>query len=158
VPTPQGVGANFLARGFSRRWTVEVPTWKAPSRPPTKHSGRRSNAARFRMPRFITATNLRLAWIYIRQSDPDTAADRAGASIRRYARRHGVGDRYHDTLSRAWVRIVALAMTETAGAAGFEDLLAARPHLLDKRLPLKHSLGSDPPAEPSRLTACRPVV
>jgi hypothetical protein len=33
---------------------------------------------------------------------------------------------------------VALAMTETPWAPGFEDLLAARPHLLDKKLPLKH--------------------
>ncbi|HEV2282383.1 MAG TPA: hypothetical protein VGX75_08340 [bacterium] len=95
--------------------------------------------------------HLRLAWIYVRQSDPDTAANRAARSIRRYARHHGVGRRYHETLSRAWVRIVALAMAETPEAAGFEDLLAAQPHLLDKKLPLKHysaaRLWSDPARE-----------
>jgi hypothetical protein len=82
--------------------------------------------------------HLRLAWIYILESGPETAAIRVGQSIRRYAEHNGVGRRYHETLSRVWVRILGLAIAETPEAAGFEDLLAARPHLLDKTLPLKH--------------------
>jgi hypothetical protein len=82
--------------------------------------------------------HLRLAWIYLRQSDPDTAALRLGESIRRFAHHWGVGRKYHETLSRAWVRIVALAIAETPNAADFESLLTARPHLLDKKLPLRH--------------------
>ncbi len=82
--------------------------------------------------------HLRLAWIHLRESDLSTAATRVGQSIRRYAEHHGAARKYHETLSRAWVRIVALAIAETPGAAGFDDLLAARPHLLDKNLPLRH--------------------
>src|SRR5579864_8100124 len=82
--------------------------------------------------------HLRLAWICLRESDLDAAAHRVGESIRRYAKHHGAGRKYHETLSRAWVRIVALARAETPGAEGFDELVAARPHLLDKKLPLRH--------------------
>jgi hypothetical protein len=82
--------------------------------------------------------HLRLAWVYLSESDPDTAGTRAGRSIRQYAEHHGAGRKYHETLSLAWVRIVALAMAETPAAAGFDNLLATRPHLLDKKLPLRH--------------------
>lgn len=82
--------------------------------------------------------HLRLAWVYLRESDLDTAEARVGNGIRRYAEYSGAARKYHETLSRAWVRIVALAMAETPDAAGFDDLLTARPHLLDKKLPLKH--------------------
>lgn len=82
--------------------------------------------------------HLRLAWTCLRESDLETAARRVGESIRRYAAHHGVSRKYHETLSHAWVRIVALAMAETPEAGGFDELLAARPHLLDKKLPLRH--------------------
>lgn len=82
--------------------------------------------------------HLRLAWIHLRRSDPDTASVLVGESIRRFAEHHSAGRKYHETLSRAWVRIVALAIAETPDARGFDALLEARPHLLDKKLPLKH--------------------
>jgi hypothetical protein len=82
--------------------------------------------------------HLRLAWIYLRQSDLEAAAGLVGESIRRFAQHNGAARKYHETLSRAWVRIVALAIAETPDAVGFDGLVAARPHLLDKKLPLKH--------------------
>lgn len=82
--------------------------------------------------------HLRLAWIYLREVGPDAAAVRVSAGIRRYAEYHGAGARYHETLSRVWVRIVALAIAETPAAGAFHELLTLRPHLLDKKLPLKH--------------------
>ena len=82
--------------------------------------------------------HLSLAWIYLRELEPDAAAVRVTDGIRRYAEYHAAGARYHETLSRAWVRIVALAVAETPGAGAFDELLSLRPHLLDKKLPLKH--------------------
>lgn len=82
--------------------------------------------------------HLRLAWIYLRESDLDTAVRRLSQSIKRYAEHHGAGRNYHDTLTRAWARIVALAIAETPHAHAFGTLLAVHPHLLDKDLPLKH--------------------
>ncbi len=82
--------------------------------------------------------HLRLAWIYLRESDLDGATRSLSESINRYARHHGAGQKYHETLTRVWARIVALAIAETPHADAFGDLLAAQPHLLDKDLPLKH--------------------
>ena len=82
--------------------------------------------------------HLRLAWIYLRETDLDTAAKRLSESIRRYARHHGSMQKYHETLTQAWARIVALAIAEAPSAVTFGALLSAHPHLLDKDLPLKH--------------------
>ena len=82
--------------------------------------------------------HLRLAWIYLRESDLDTAVRRLRQSIKRYAQHQGAGHRYHETLTQAWARIVALAIAETPHADAFGALLAARAHLLDKNLPIKH--------------------
>lgn len=92
--------------------------------------------------------HLRLAWVYIRASDQDTAIGRLTQSIRRYAHHHGAGGRYHETLTRAWARIVAVAVAETPQATEFDALLVAQPHLLDQTLRLRHFspgvLWSDP--------------
>jgi len=82
--------------------------------------------------------HLRLAWIYLREADLDTAATRLSESIRRYARHHGSIQKYHETLTQAWAWIVALAIAEAPFAGTFDALLAAHPRLLDKDLPLKH--------------------
>lgn len=70
----------------------------------------------------------------------EVAAVSVSDGIRRYAEHQGTAANYHETLSRAWVRIVALAIAETPGAGAFDELLSLRPHLLDKKLPLKHYL------------------
>lgn len=82
--------------------------------------------------------HLRLAWIYLRESDLDSVMRRLSQSIKRYAHHHGAGQKYHETLTQVWARILM-------------ELLAAHPHLLDKDLPLKHFsrglLWSDPARE-----------
>jgi hypothetical protein len=82
--------------------------------------------------------HIRLAWIYLRESDFDGATRRLTEGIRRFASHHGSGQRYHETLTQSWARIVALAIAATPGAASVDELLATHPHLLDKGLPLKH--------------------
>jgi hypothetical protein len=59
------------------------------------------------------------------------------AGIRRLATAHGHAAKYNHTLSRAWVLVVALAMQHEPGA-GFDELLAAHPALLDNHLLLAH--------------------
>jgi hypothetical protein len=86
--------------------------------------------------------HIRLAWIYLRDSDLDGAITRITESIRRYADHHGASGRYHETLTQAWARIVALAIAATPRAASVDELLAAHPHLLDKGLPLRHFSGT----------------
>lgn len=74
--------------------------------------------------------HLRLAWIYVRRYGAASAGGRIGESIRRYAAHHGQPGKYHETVTMAWLRLLAQA-SECSGAASFAELLAACPELLD---------------------------
>lgn len=75
--------------------------------------------------------HLRLAWIYLRRLGVPAAAVRLGESIRRYAAHHGKPEKYHETVTVAWLRLLA-GSANRSGASSFEELLAASPDLLDK--------------------------
>ena len=90
--------------------------------------------------------HLRLAWIQIRRLGVDQASEAVTAAIRQFAARHGHGDRYHETMTRFWLRVVGMGITRHP-TLPFDELLAAEPHLLDKNLPYRHwsrdRMGSD---------------
>jgi hypothetical protein len=90
--------------------------------------------------------HLRLAWIQIRRLGLEQASDAVTGGIRRFAAHHGHADRYHETMTRFWVRAVGLGISRRP-TLPYEDLLAAEPHLLDKNLPYRHwsreRMGSD---------------
>src|ERR1700694_6221834 len=81
--------------------------------------------------------HLRLAWIQIRRLGLERASDAVTGAIRQFAGRHGHGDRYHETMTRFWLRVVGMGITRHP-TLPFDDLLAAEPHLLDKKLPYRH--------------------
>ena len=81
--------------------------------------------------------HLRLAWIQIRRLGLERATDAVTGAIRHFAARHGHGDRYHQTMTRFWLRVVGMGITRHP-TLPFDDLLAAEPHLLDKNLPYRH--------------------
>jgi hypothetical protein len=81
--------------------------------------------------------HLRLAWIQIRRLGLERGSDSVTGAIRQFAARHGHGDRYHETMTRFWLRVVGMGMTRHP-TLPFDDLLAAEPHLLDKNLPYRH--------------------
>jgi len=81
--------------------------------------------------------HLELAWSYLARYEPDQAQEVMAAAIRHLATAHGMPERYHDTLTRAWVHLVAVHR-ERWGAPTFDAFLAIednRPllhrHLLD---------------------------
>jgi len=90
--------------------------------------------------------HLRLAWIQIRRLGLPRAAEAVTTAIRQFATRHGHGDRYHETMTRFWLRVVGMGITRHP-TLHFNELLAAEPHLLDKNLPYRHwsreLMGSD---------------
>jgi hypothetical protein len=90
--------------------------------------------------------HLRLAWIQIRRLGLERASDAVAGAIRQFAARHGHADRYHETMTRFWLRVVGLGINRHP-TLPFDDLLAAEPHLLDKNLPYRHwsreRMGSD---------------
>jgi hypothetical protein len=90
--------------------------------------------------------HLRLAWIQIRRLGLERASDAVAGAIQQFAAHHGHADRYHETMTRFWLRVVGLGINRHP-TLGFDELLAAEPHLLDKNLPFSHwtreRMGSD---------------
>jgi hypothetical protein len=77
--------------------------------------------------------HLRLALIYLARHGKGEAAGRLSQAIRTYAAYHGKSDKYHETVTQAWLYLVAAAQDRAPGAS-FQDLLATTPELLDKSL------------------------
>jgi hypothetical protein len=65
------------------------------------------------------ADHLRLGWILLRSSDAETASDEAVKIIRAFGLHHGKGHAYHETVTRAWMRLLA-----THQEASFEEFLS----------------------------------
>lgn len=81
--------------------------------------------------------HLELAWTCLRSSTFEQAAQRVVAAIQGFAAHHGSGQRYHDTITRAWLRVVALHVSGSR-AASFDDFIAAHPALMDQGLLGRH--------------------
>ena len=96
--------------------------------------------------------HLRLAWIYLERYGASDAPARIAESIRRYAAHHGESDKYHETITVAWLRLVADS-TGRMRAASFDELLAACPELLDKNT-LHHYYSPELLASETARTQC----
>jgi len=73
--------------------------------------------------------HLRLTWTYLQHYGPE-AAPRMAASIRRFAAHHGKNDKYHETVTIAWMCLVADCAK--SGVPSFQALIDTHPELLDK--------------------------
>jgi hypothetical protein len=81
---------------------------------------------------FFHADHIRLAWHYMRVYGEERATERMRRTISGFAVSLGHPEKYHDTVTVAWMRAVAAAMACTPGAADFAAFLAAHPWLLDR--------------------------
>jgi hypothetical protein len=79
--------------------------------------------------------HIRLAWIYLREAGPAEATGLIRETIQRYAAHHGAAQKYHETLTVAWLRLVDSAMRSTPGVESFDAFAARHAHLLDKDAP-----------------------
>jgi hypothetical protein len=82
--------------------------------------------------------HLRLAWLVLSRHPRDVAERIVASEIRRFAVANGASNRYHDTLTRFWVRLVSHAMESASEARSIDQLLSKFPFLLDKGLPYRH--------------------
>lgn len=92
---------------------------------------RRLEACEYPNGLFRHADHVRLAWIYVRWCGPAAEA-RIVESIQRYARSLSHPGKYHDTITRAWLRLVAAAHAATPQIGGFGEFAARHPELLDR--------------------------
>lgn len=77
--------------------------------------------------------HLELAWNYLRLYPIDEAAGVMVAAIRHIARLHRGEDKYHETITRAWLHFVAVH-SQRWGAESFEGFIERNPDLLDQKL------------------------
>jgi len=80
--------------------------------------------------------HLALAWRYLGALPVAEAHEAMAQAIRHLATLHGSPDRYHATLTQAWVRVVAVHRSRSS-ASSFAQFIAANDRLLDRHL-LEH--------------------
>ena len=83
--------------------------------------------------KFRHADHIRLAWIYIRRYGLEKAEERIRTSIRNFASSVGHAPKYHETMTRAWLRLVHAALVGTPDAADFVQFVTQNPLLLNKK-------------------------
>ena len=88
---------------------------------------------------FDHVAHLRVAWVYLREAgSAEAALPRIRAAIQRFAAAAGAAQKYHETITVAWMRLLEDAGTRVARPCELTDLLREHPELADKNFPLKH--------------------
>lgn len=103
--------------------------------------------------------HIRVAWLYVRRDGPRKALRRLAQGLRRFAEAQGATSRYHETITRAWLLLVAAAVRRHRSIDCFDVFVEANPGLLDKETPYafysRETLASDAAraawVEPDRL-------
>ncbi len=67
---------------------------------------------------FRNFDHFRLTWLHLRLSPPEVALERISSGIRAFAEHCGAWEKYHATITAAWVRLVA-----THKESSFEEFL-----------------------------------
>jgi len=82
---------------------------------------------------------VRVAWVYLREGPTfDAAMERMREAIQRFAAAANASQKYHETITVLWMRLLADAAARVTLPCELEALLAACPELSDKNLPLKY--------------------
>ncbi len=86
---------------------------------------------------FRHASHLHVAWVYLSETTSvDQASARMRDTLRRFAASVGKPEKYHETITLFWVRLLALAHEESGET--LEKVVAANPQLLEKNFPLAY--------------------
>ena len=95
-------------------------------------------AAHARASRLGHREHVRLAWLVIREEGPESGGDRVARILRQLAELHGEGERYHETLTRFWIRLVAHATRVEPTIDDFDVFVERFPLLLDGAIVRRH--------------------
>jgi CDP-diacylglycerol--glycerol-3-phosphate 3-phosphatidyltransferase len=82
--------------------------------------------------------HLRLAWLLVTRFDREAARVAISQGIRRFAAHHGQSEKYHETMTQFWIRIVAHAIMARPEIESFDRFLETFPILLEGKLPFSH--------------------
>src|SRR5262249_52537108 len=89
-------------------------------------------SCRFPNAQFRHADHIRLAWIYLRRYDYQAAEKRMRRSIREFACHLGADQKYHETITILWMRLVNAALQLTSKPSNFSEFASAHTWLLNK--------------------------
>ena len=88
---------------------------------------------------FFHRAHVRLAYVYLAESDVEQALERYRAALIGFLSHHGIpATKYHETLTRAWLLGVHHFMHRTPEASSADDFIARNPLLLDSKIMLTH--------------------
>jgi hypothetical protein len=80
---------------------------------------------------FHHSDHLRVTYLYLRQFGEAQTRTRLGPAILRYACARNASRKFHETITQAWIGLVAAA---SKNKADFDTMLQAHPELLDKNV------------------------
>lgn len=83
---------------------------------------------------FGHAAHVRAAYLYLQRGDFASALERIRRSIRAYATHLGKPDRYHETITVAYIALIQQHMCERGDSGGWAAFARDNPELLDKSL------------------------
>ena len=87
---------------------------------------------------FRHASHLHVAWVYLSESiSPSEASGKMRETLRQLAAAAGKLEKYHETLTLFWVRVLALVRAVAANKS-LEEIVHANPQLLEKNFPLAY--------------------
>jgi hypothetical protein len=81
--------------------------------------------------------HVRLTWVYLTEHSAEVVAEQLCRSLLELATSLGAPERFHYTLTVAWVHIIEAARQQRPDLP-FDDLVIVFPQLLDKRTPLEY--------------------
>ncbi len=92
---------------------------------------------------FHHSDHIRAAWIYLRRLPFPQASERIVESLRHFAAVKGAHQKYHETITQAWMLLVAGALEHDSQAAGERTLSSeAGPDTLSVDSPTGHAANS----------------
>jgi hypothetical protein len=88
---------------------------------------------------FSHRAHVRLAYVYLAESDVNLALERMRGALLGFLSHHGIpASKFHATLTRAWILAVNHFMHRSPEAVSADDFIARNPVLLDTRIMLTH--------------------
>ena len=88
---------------------------------------------------FDHRAHVRLAYVYLVEHEPEAASARMASGLQAFLQHHGLpANKYHETLTRAWILAVRHFMECSPGTDSADALVARHPELLDSKIMLTH--------------------
>jgi hypothetical protein len=99
---------------------------------------------------FGHAAHVRAAYLYLRTGEFETALVRTRDALRRYATAFGKPDRYHETITVAYLALIRQRLFERGDGGGWQGFARENPELLDRDFLLRFYPKSQLESELSR--------